>query len=62
MNYVVWRRDAPPHNEQQYLRHFSKTLDFACAERRQNQGFWKNGEHVGIGKSVFSVEIQLLHF
>jgi len=23
----------------QHARHFSKTLDFACAERRQNQGF-----------------------
>jgi len=23
----------------QYLRHFSKTLDFADAQRRQNQGF-----------------------
>jgi len=23
----------------QYLRHFSKTLDFACASRTQNQGF-----------------------
>jgi len=30
----------------QYLRHFSKTLDFACASRKQNQGFWKNGEQV----------------
>jgi hypothetical protein len=30
----------------QYLRHFSETLDFACASRTQNQGFQKNGEHI----------------
>jgi len=31
--------------QMQYLRHFSQTLDFACAPRRQNQGFEKNGNH-----------------
>jgi|GEM_PF-458053 len=29
----------------QYLRHFSKTPDFVCAKRTQNQGFWKNGRY-----------------
>jgi len=38
----------------QYLRHFSKTLDFACAPRTQNQGFLKNGDHVDYSVPTYS--------
>jgi len=31
---------------QSNLHHFSKILDFACAEQKQNQGFWNNGEGI----------------
>jgi len=30
----------------QHAHHFFKTPDFACVERTQNQGFWKNGKGI----------------
>jgi len=43
---------------EQDLRHFSKTFNFACALRTQNQRSLKNGEHVGDNLSLITPHLR----